>query len=289
VAGKGSSWRILSAAADPGDETWLSWLPRERRRLVPEEGSVPPGVVTSPGRAGNLVAFPVRDYYGGALPPTVRGSRMSLPAGPREKGLVGDEHLPRLSSSHASPFSEEELDRMFPPEGRRGAVFLSTAPNRIGGASPWAKPVHAVGSSASRTGGVSADVMLSTTPAEDTVLEERAPSLPVRRSRNDENEREASMGVDTEDLGREAANPVPPHLRAAGPLIRSDSAQPFRAGKNTAGARSVCASCSKVVVNLRMSGPCPKCLRPICNECLREAFVAHGHGWCLDCSSTAAS
>jgi hypothetical protein len=250
---------------------------------------VAPGVVTSPGRAGNLVAFPVRDYYGGALPPAVRGSRPSPPTGARAKGLVGDEHLPRLSSSHASPFSEEELDRMFPPAGRRGAAILPRAPDRIGGAAPWAKPAGAAGSTDSGIGEVSADVSISSTLAEGSSRDGEEPSRLDRPSRKDEDEPGDRFGVDTDELGREAANPVPPHLRASGPLIRFEPSRPSRGEKNAAVSRSVCASCSRVVVNLRMSGPCPKCLRPVCNECLREAFVTQGHGWCLDCSSASAS
>jgi len=91
------------------------------------------------------------------------------------------------------------------------------------------------------------------------------------------------------ELSREAANPVPPHLRAAGPLDRFGPRPARPGGKDTSTARSVCASCSKVVVNLRMSGPCPRCLRPVCTDCLREAFVTQGHGWCLDCSTAVAA
>ena len=291
ASSRGSSWRVLSSSANPGDETWLSWLPRERRRLYAEPGSVAPGVVTSPGKAGNLVAFPVRDYYGGALLPAVRGPRTTLPTPAKERGLIGDEHLPRLTSPHASPFSEEELDRMFPPEGRRrGPVFLPDAPDRIGGGASWAKSAIPTPIASSEAGRLLADVSLSPAPADDLLLDETRPSPLEGLSHKGEGERETEIDLTTDErLSREAANPVPPHLRASGPLLRFEPSRPARGTKSSATPRSVCASCSKVVVNLRMSGPCPKCLRPICNECLREAFVTHGHGWCVDCSSAVAA
>jgi len=296
VPGRGSAWRILSSPTEPGDETWLSWLPRESRRLGPEGGSVVRGVVPSPGRAGNLVAFPVRDYFGGALPPVARGPPSSVPATAREGAHFSDEHAPTLSSSRASPFSDEELDRMFPPEGRRDPILLEDAPDRIGGHSPWGGS----GAVAHRSFAIPETTSERPGRGEETEAHDAIP-LPAYRwnrrvSENSEapsttNPREGSTrtsvgrtGAHPSELREEASNPVPPHLRASGPLIRFEPRSPTRGGKGSSAPRSVCASCSKVVVDLRMSGPCPKCLRPLCHECLREALVTVGHGWCLDCS-----
>ena len=300
VPGRGSAWRILSSPTEPGDETWLSWLPREIRRLGPEAASVGPGVVTSTGRAGNLVAFPVRDYFGGALPPAARGAMTPLPPKNRGRGLVGDEHLPALADSRAAPFSEEELDRMFPPEARRESVFLQAAPDRIGMHAPWAIPVEARDSSIEDSDEVSGrpgagadteadeDIAL---PSHRWVGQNRLPSTVPAVVADHEVPARPSAGrvasSPSTELIREAANPIPPHLRGSGTLIRTRPLPTTRGGHAGSPPRSVCASCSKVVVDLRLSGPCPRCLRPLCRDCLRDALATVGHGWCADCSRAA--
>ena len=276
--GVGSEWRVLSSPSVPGDETWLSWLPRERRRLGPDPASSAPGVVHSTGRAGNLVAFPVRNYF--AAGPPREESRPSL-AGPSSRGSddsVGDPSPETTLGSPSSrnraswltgstpphPYSVEELDRMFPPLAGGHRVFLEDAPQRIGARSVDPTMVR---------------------PRPDRVSSESpptSPTLPIPT--HDE-----KGGPSPENaLSIEATNPVPPHLRPVAPLEHTGAAPPARAHSSLSSARSVCASCSTVVVNLRMSGPCPNCLRPICDDCLREALRSHARGWCADCLASLA-
>jgi len=294
---RGSEWRVLSTPASPGDETWLSWLPPERRRLGSSDGGIVPGVIRSPGSAGTLVAFPVRSYFGrlstgsksadisiaprsgsvAAPPPRSEPAPpVSMATRPTaEPNLSGDLPEPHSPSPEPRAFSVEELDRLFPPllEGRR--VFLSKPPQRVG------MPAGA----RTAVGRPSDDSELSTSSDEEFVPSFReGPSSTVPASSG----APARSIAPSHELTDELTNPVPPHLRGTGPLIRADvpTVVPHRAG--IAGAhRTVCASCSKVVMDLRMSGPCPSCMRPICNECLREAMVMHGHGWCIDCSASA--
>jgi len=312
----GADWRILSAPPIPGDETWLSWLPRERRRLGPQDGRLLPGVVDSGGKAGNLVAFPVRDYYG-LVPPTGGAADRYLP--PPRSGAgslwpsrrqppstnVRPKTSPveiRLPTGNSAPYTEEELDRMFPPDGGPTVRFLAEPPDRIGGGSPWSSeppqpkkvtdreedPLDGIGPAESfpptEVRGILQDAYL---------VSDESPPVGRHDSAKPEREVEAlprpRVIRHSSDLTLEATNPIPPHLREAGPLIRFDVHSPRRGGRGGSGSRSVCASCSKVVLNLRMSGPCPRCLRPVCDECLREAFAAHGHGWCSDCSASAAT
>lgn len=311
IAERGSEWRVLSAPLDPGDETWLSWLPRERRRLGSERDGLVPGVVHSPGKAGNLVAFPVRNYPGSVRPGM--GSPRPIDSVPVAKprpntaeqagqphfspipGVTG--HEPSHPSRRVAPFSEEELDRMFPPVSGRRRIFLVEAPQKVGEvefrarepnppAEPLARSEESEESAESNEGPLSlleGDTDRSSrvdrrgeeqSDAARIPSPDRAPSDPVPRP-----DPRAS------ELFSEAANPVPPHLRGTGPLVRGDIPRAAHRSRESASPRSVCASCSKVVVSLRMSGPCPKCLRPVCNDCLREAFVTKGHGWCIDCSS----
>ena len=317
ITGRGSEWRVLSAPASPGDETWLSWLPREHQRLGPERTGFASAVVPSPGRAGNLVAFPVPNYFHGVR--SVAGSgemvdpmpltrpRPDLaetndstvsPTNPRTPGGRGTSR----SSVRARLYSEEELDRMFPPTSGHPYVVLSDAPERVGGMPSWkTEPGTPAG-----------------TPArlDDHALLAKGRSYPLggdghRKTRLDPFEEpsthivripesttsassssldDASAPNDAASrLSLEASNPLPPHLRdAGGPPLRVNTQRSARRPVDPERQRSVCASCSKVVVNLHMSGPCPRCLRPICNDCLREALVHEGHGWCLDCSSAPA-
>jgi len=311
----GSEWRILSAPPDPGDETWLSWLPRERRRLGPAAGSPGPGVVASPGKAGNLVAFPVRNYFG-AIPFPVRASAgSSVTAGKvshpnyRDAGgrvaSVPPSEVPEGTdeddSFRGAPFSVEELDRMFPPVSGRRPVFLTEAPQKVGGPSfvardtgspaaqnDWTdEQVEPEPSTAVPTSGLadgSTGLVADEGPTVGLVA--RSPRMGVT-PRGGPSAEDPGREARWKELSLEAANPVPPHLRAVGPIDRSVGALHSRGSHGPPGPRSVCASCSKVVVNLRMSGPCPRCLRPVCDDCLREAFVTAGFGWCRDCSRAA--
>lgn len=190
---------------------------------------------------------------------------------------------------------------MFPSVPGRRPVLLDDAPQRIGGGSFLRREPTAREESSVRPGGTLPSL------GSRTSTFEREPDSFARSDRSDEAPEEdivVQLSTTTErpaaregasrpsstsdDLFREAANPVPPHLRAAGPLLRFEPAKPVARSGSSPTSRSVCASCSKVVVSLRMSGPCPKCMRPICNDCLRDAFVTHGHGWCVDCLSDTA-
>lgn len=284
----GSEWRVLSDPMGPGDETWLGWLPRERRRLGAEGATLASGVVPSPGRAGNLVAFPVRDYRGAI--PAGRGSAVRPDYGvaaaggaPNDAGLGSSaESLPPepigewpTGSGRASPYSVEELDRMFPPAPDERSRFLADAPQRVGGLAPpraeavtESPPQDAPEPVGSPSGGIEQPAQKggSARGADGVAGGTRAFDLPLP------------------NLAVEAANPIPPHLRTAGPIDRFGGVPGGGRRHGPPAPRSVCASCSKVVLNFRMSGPCPKCLRPVCDDCLRESFVNHGRGWCLDCS-----
>jgi hypothetical protein len=313
ITGRGSEWRVLSAPASPGDETWLSWLPREHRRLGPEGGGVASGVVLSPGKAGNLVAFPVPNYYHGVRSaPGTGGTVEPTPLSRNPPGIAGrDDSItmreaagnptvrgPSRSSTRAWSFSEEELDRLFPLTSDHPYVVLTDAPERVGGVPSWKReagpstkvPAHPdslapfAGGHSSASGG-EGDRGSRLGPFEEPGID--CPSNPGSTRAPSSGSLDSSPGPrgTAAELFLEAANPVPPHLRNADPSTRVGVHRPARRSVDPGSQRSVCASCSKVVVNLHMSGPCPKCLRPICNDCLHDAFARYGHGWCTDCSA----
>ena len=291
VAGRGSEWRVLSGPVVPGEETWLSWLPKERRRLGPADGGLVPGVVHSPGRAGNLIAFPVRNFYGGlrvpADPhrPVVSGSRPSEPVEALRDSASPPVIVPPsprtvpAATPPSSPFTQEDLDRLFPLPGAARGVVLTDVPQRVGRAPSPGDPDPRMGPPFPQD---SEEALLS--ELEDEVDRARSfgpattTSLPTRAS-------SPPASDEGQSVLEELSNPLPPHLRGTGPLIRAAAPKPGSRPRLSRAPRTVCASCSKVVVDLRMSSPCPRCLRPVCTECLREALADEGHGWCEDCSS----
>ena len=300
--GVGSEWRVPSSPVIPNDETWLSWLPPEHHWPAPGESPAGRGIVRSPGKAGSLVAFPVRSYYAGystssphldrgvgsaaALENAHRPAMAAPSASPPSRGGYAQNTASR-ASENIPPFSVDELDRLFPPAVSGRTIFLSEAPQRVG--RPTRQLRAPVATEASSEAGESPN-----TPEQRFLIEMETESDLVRGASMPTSERvpEATL---TEPHHRmrsatvldEATNPLPPHLRGV-------AVRPAHTGAHASDplprkarlSRSVCASCSKVVLDLRMSGPCPKCLRPICNECLREAFATQGHGWCVDCSTS---
>ena len=264
----GSEWRVLAAATEPGDETWLSWLPRESRRLGAVWTGLAPRGRYTPGGTGHLVAFPASA--------TPRPS-----PGP---GSQGDDGRVSFAARKRSVYTEEELDAMFPPAGKPSPHFLREAPMKIGCAPTTEGPVNESEFQASVPGD------LPNTPADpdtgapvpDPWSSASGPSRwapPAESAADGVRSTPTSWGTSEPEVSLEADNPVPPHLRTSG------SGGPIsRRVLEVSGQKTVCASCSKLVVNLRMSGPCPNCLRPVCTACLREGFVTRGHGWCIDCA-----
>ncbi|MGA8091233.1 MAG: hypothetical protein WB984_01875 [Thermoplasmata archaeon] len=311
---KGAEWRVLPAPSISRDGGWISWLPREHRRSGIEGVEPVPGVVHSPGRAGNLVWFPVRKDYHGVRSSPGSGD-LSRPSPGAEPSLTATEaggpSVPPVTSPRRGrdpseplpgtrPLSVEELDRMFPPVSSSRSTFLSEAPERVGGPSTWvrelslpADPLASPDESTSSTEGRSStfeegeDPPSQADPFEGRRADHSAIPETTSSPRSHPPDGTSRSNAETAELFLEAANPVPPHLRGESAHARMEARRPSVRSIDPASQRSVCASCSKVVVNLRMSGPCPKCLRPICNDCLREAFVTHGHGWCIDCSAAA--
>jgi hypothetical protein len=312
ITARGSEWRVPSVPSIPGDGGWLSWLPREHSRTGVEGIDPIPGVIHSPGRAGNLVAFPVRNYLHGAwssvgsgnLP---RSSPVTVPSPgapethhpvPPPTTSTDRSREPSESLPRTRPMSVEELDRMFPPVSGPRSVFLADAPEKVGGPSPWVRELSLPADPpASREEPPQPPYGRPPSVEEDEDPPSQTDGFAGRRTEPARNReaatppRPASSGgfsrpdPPTADLLREATNPVPPHLRETGRPSRSGARGSSGRPTDLADGRSVCASCSKVVVNVRMSSDCPKCLRPICDDCLREAFVTHGHGWCADCAA----
>jgi len=95
-----------------------------------------------------------------------------------------------------------------------------------------------------------------------------------------------ALGSPAFDVHFEAITPIPPHLRRTAPPAASPAPAPRSMGprRSSAGPKSECTSCDRELVDLRSWGPCPECLRPVCNHCLLESLWEHGRGYCVPCA-----
>jgi hypothetical protein len=87
----------------------------------------------------------------------------------------------------------------------------------------------------------------------------------------------------------EALTGVPPHLRTSGygpaklrPLHIAEPRTP------TALAARSCASCTSTIGDPRWRA-CPGCHLPVCADCVLDALLASGTGWCVECASERSS
>jgi len=312
---QGYDWRVLSLPPSPADETWISWLPRETRRLGPPASRGSARTAYSAGRPGSLVAIPTRAQGRGVRATSLPGdlaradgteptARTPGEARPPIRSPVTVEalfHTPPAPAAPSTGYTEEELDRLFPPAPGEHTPFLTGAPDRVG-----MRDSDRVGTSPGNILRAAAATDSPRFPREappsiedelDLAMEtsDRLPPGPASVPPAVPEDRSSSpprwMGefplpaAPAVDLYLEAANPIPPHLRGTDRLVSTVKHRLPRRTPEPERPKSVCASCSRVVVNLRMSGPCPRCLRPVCSECLRQAFRSHGEGSCVDCST----
>lgn len=190
---------------------------------------------------------------------------------------------------------------MFPPQPNRRPGFLPTPPDKVGVSPPRTmeeEPALDIAEAGVSTMPRAETVLSKTTPepylpsASPASLVEAETAGSLVEARSTPLDRPGAFDLSggtpgkAPDLYLEAINPVPPHLRNPGVHLRISAHGSRRRPPDPTKQKSVCASCSKLVVNLRMSGPCPRCLRLICNDCLREAFLTNGRGWCDDCAAT---
>lgn len=304
----GAEWRVPSDPRLAAAGGRFSWLGREHRRLGVEAAGFAFSGGYSAGQRGGLVAIPLRRDSWTPLEeprtrpvvaPTTGGIGHSVWEG--EDGttstLSTDDGIPGFPPSTSREFTDEELDQLFPPYRERSTRILSEAPMRVGFSSASLREL-ATERPGRRWGAVSSKELVApeTEPvsAEETeaILEDVA-AFPLENE-GPARDRPFLASPTPElphppelpelDLELEAINPVPPHLRLGFPLESVAHPQTDPRHPRSGGAKAVCASCSVVVVNLRLSGPCPKCLRPICTDCLREGLRRYGRGWCEDCA-----
>lgn len=244
---------VLSASTVAGERLWATWRSVQPSHLpVDLVGPVPETAYVAP-RSGGFVPFPGKEPELSRVPaPThLRPGRLSVVA-PADTSAV------------------EPWDLALPAIGTRpdfAAFETMAAPAPWG---PAGNDVGAPGTACGASGG----------PTEGMVPRMRAVSSP-------------GTGFETveEWVRWEASAPMPPHLRGPTNGPPGDGgARPPPGDPRTRTApravRSECASCADEVVGLRSWAPCGACDRPVCLACLRDSFVAFGHGWCRACATS---
>lgn len=276
--------RVASSSVSwSGEEIWQRWRRPAGSHLGAEV--IPPVGSTAyvPPRSGSLHPFGARDrdlwfMPSMPLPPERRGGR-SVPSPPRAASAAHSHGTRSLTGRRFGPFSDDELDRLFPPEP--GAPDPVSAPARP---SPAAVPL-AVEPPATEPPAPSPLVTL-----EEKVFRERSPPAADGFSGDVGGPWSgvgALSGAGAIDhlLYLEALNPVPPHLRTSTEEVSLPTPTVVRSPP--AAVPRSCGSCRRGLGDFRTWSSCARCGRPICRRCLGLSIRFGEDGVCWDCSESA--
>ncbi len=282
----------VSAAA--GDRVWKQWQAPPSAPLgaalagpVPETAYVPP-------RGGAEPAFPARDRdllvaVGPTLVPAAgAAARAALAPAPRfvpaPAVRASSQARARLAARRRIPFSDAELDAMFPPDAA-GAPSLPLASAELSPI-PFSRPALSLEPDAivppiARARSV-AGAIGPGPPAPPA-----APATPGAGG-------EAPTGrfrilpslISLRDpLYVETIHPIPPHLRSA-PGSRGGGGSACRASSTRARGAPVsraCVGCLRRLSGFRGWVVCPGCHQALCRSCLGASFLASSEGYCSTC------
>ncbi len=299
----------VSATAHVGDEFWGRWLLPHADSLGAELVGPVPATPYLPPVPGALAPYSARDadlvFVGRGSPAGRAEPRPARPHPPRNSAAApvylssggstaGDRAITTIGGR---AFSEEELDRLFPPDTspwsppspgngpspERGVPPPQAPETPIARPSPGPLERALRASAAPRMPGVGAPEPYAPSGAGSVLA-----AVPVGVTDYAAPFSEfPGTGGTTERMNHplhlEALNPIPPHLRSAGgspprrpPAV--ETAPPLRPNP----ARS-CSMCARQLWDFRSWGDCPECGDPICEHCLRLSFLTGAEGHCWDC------
>lgn len=298
----------VSASAHVGDDFWRRWmlpgagsLGAELIGPVPETAYLPPrpgAVAPYSARDQDLIFAPAGSSVGASSrrpigpEPAIDRGRPATPSA-NAPPHPGDRALPTVG---VRPFSEEELDRLFPIDARSpepGPLNGPQAPGPVLGEAPPSSPLIAqfpVGPVDRRATALPSSPPGEGTPEWRQLIAVEAMETTSGMTIGDFAAPFSSlMGVsppmDLMDhpLHREAVNPIPPHLRPApGVDLGGRSGGEVERPVRTVEDRS-CTMCARQLWDFRSWGDCPGCGDPICELCLRLSFLTGAEGHCFDC------
>ena len=276
---------VVSASAPPPAGIWEQWEPASHPALGAALVGPVPSTAYLPPRVGAIAPFAARDE--GALIISESRTRSERWSGPQRVERSWDafppsdaldrypegEPMPDSDDAHRlTPFSAEDLDLLFPPVER--STLDSDSPPEVTldaflGEFPHG-PATAAAQELALAPPHSAGEPEPTSGADFGALSWGQPGLGVGLAQPDH------------ELYLEAINPVPPHLRSGErPAAPTGPRASDRSGAISAGGR--CSACSNPVVGFRSWTPCPRCLRPVCRDCLAASLIDGGDGECPTC------
>lgn len=291
----------VSAAFRTGDQIWHQWTtPRTRPLGVEVTGPVAASWYIPP-KAGALNPYSRRDedlvfVNAGRIAPVTPSSTLAgEPPVPNPSLARGSGRAVKIVTPRAVPFTDTELDTLFPPEAQlpRGAP---TAP---------ATPAHL-----SESPSPSRENARPSSPGPDVL-----PPSPAPTGRSTPPEPSAGPTVAWELAGPEAfagvSEPEPifsglggllptldaidhqVYLEAINPLPPDLRSQPLRRGPRGEGLGPApserhdrggfCSMCARKLSDFRSWVECPRCSDPLCRECLGLSFLTGAEGRCFTC------
>jgi hypothetical protein len=280
----------LSAAAQAAERMWTQWeTPVTASLGVPLAGPVAETAYVPPSPAAptpfarrdrDLVIATVPDGSSAiAPPPRPSWTDLESPAViPRSPLRSGGYARSRAGLRRRIPYSEAELNALFPPEVP--AAVVSVLPL----ASAEISPIPLLGPSLALEP-EAAVVSLITSPAPRTSpvvgpLRD-VPTAPAATDHPSGRYRILPSLLHLRDpLYVETIHPIPPHLRA----IARPRGTAAPAPRPSAGAKPpCCVGCLRSLTGFRAWVICPGCHQPLCRRCLGASFLASTEGYCSQC------
>ncbi|HTW77097.1 MAG TPA: hypothetical protein VMG14_04955 [Thermoplasmata archaeon] len=284
---------IGRAATSAGDRIWSQWendpsggLGATLAGPVAESAFVPTrGVAAGPfgDRDADLVRSPT---------PTVEPGWPFAPHGtPIESSVMAaaigrrtPEGRSRTGAFRRPPYSEAELDALFPPE-RPAAESPANFPLASGEISPMPSPRPALMVEPEAVGTWAGPSRDSAAPSAPMIAAIAIVPTDTPRSEPSGRFRILPSLLSLRDpLYVETIHPIPPHLRTPargrGALVGAPASSP-RARATPA--RTECVGCLRSLSGFRGWVLCPGCHRALCRRCLGASFLASSEGFCSRC------
>lgn len=293
----------VSAAVRAGDQIWRQWAtPRTRPLGVEVAGPVAyswyipskPGTVNPFSQRDEDLLFIDRGRVAPVTAPVTRAGGLTVPAPPLVQRTRN--RADRQPRSH--PFTETELDALFPPErparaGSFPAPTVVSPPNHLSDVPPErdhpevrspdevcpSPPPLVPGPPSAGPAPLTASWELPG-PEAFAGLSEPAPlfsglggMLPT-------------LDAIDHQVYLEAINPLPPHLRSQpihrekrNEVTRPTSAEPHPH-------QGFCSMCARKLSDFRSWVECPRCSQAMCRECLSLSFLTGAEGRCFSCHNS---
>lgn len=279
---------VVSAANGSSDVLWNQWMPLKSGPLGVEAAGPIAESWYFASRSGAIAPYAGRDREAILLTPDPRTEPVRGPSTPAPVRYSSPRSgLPSVPKPRTEPFSDIELEAMFPSDEElailgahlAGSAVISNRepserppPPEL----PLAPPSATAEAARSESRPLApATVAAWEYPAAGAVSE--ASSLVTGPAGS-----LASLDALDHQIYLESINPTPPHLRPAPQPAARPEPRAARSSPRAATGPS-CAMCSRPLPDFRAWVECPHCDQPMCRDCLGISFMTGGEGRCFRC------